>query len=63
MRKKKQLKQLDSEISQRWTKLAHGIQVNMMDIPRIYQYCREKTLQGYDLDTSVNDMIEKYRMN
>jgi hypothetical protein len=53
----------DSAIEQAWYRLASGIQVNMMDIPKIFKECREAMQSGQSVEDVVKAAIAKYRLN
>ena len=56
-------KQLDKDIERAWYRLASGVQVNIMDIPKIFRECRVAVLAGQPLDTIVQECIGRYRQD
>lgn len=62
-KEQKAAKQLDKQIEQAWYQQASGIEVNIMDIPRIFKDVRDAVVNGESLEKAVNDAKEKYRQN
>ena len=61
---KKELKKLDKNIEQEYYKQGHGVQINIMDITKVFRDCREDVTQnGLSLEMAVSNAIAKYRMN
>ena len=56
--------QLNKHIERLWYKLANGIQVNIMSIPKIFKEAKNRYRQGEDLEMTVMpSLINKYRLN
>lgn len=56
-------KRLDKEIERIYYLHGFGVQVDIMDIPRIFADCRRVYESGGDLDLAVREAIAKYRKN
>lgn len=54
---------VDKQIEAAWYKLASGIQINMMDIPKIFKECRASIEKGETVEAVITAAIAKYRMN
>ena len=59
----KKTRQIDIDIDKAWIRLAHGVQVNIWDIPKIFTECEKAMLGGKSVDDAVKDCIVKYRQN
>lgn len=57
------MKKLDKEIEQAWYRLASGVQVNIMDIPKITREVKDAVLAGASVDDATIAAREKYRLN
>lgn len=56
------LDKLDRDIELAWHRLANGIQINLLDIPKIFGDCRRAIENGEGIDSCILDAIEKYRV-
>ena len=65
MPKKPKKPSLDDLIEQAYCRLnrIESIQVNIMDIPKIYADCTEAVKAGTDLDEAMKVAVAKYRLN
>ncbi len=61
--KKPSQKQLEKAVEQAWYKLASGVQVNIMDLGKIFDRGVAALKEGKDLDTEIKACIEEYRRN
>lgn len=59
----KKEKQLDTLISNAWQKLASGVQVNILDIPKIFREVKTELAGGVSLEDAVISLRDKYRLN
>jgi len=62
-RQTKQEKEIDKRIESTYYKYGSGVQVGIMDIPKIFQMGREAITNGEDLDKAIQDAIAKFRVN
>jgi hypothetical protein len=51
---------LDASIAQLWGRRASGIQVNVLDIPRIFADVRDAFNQGIPLEEAIDAAAVKY---
>jgi hypothetical protein len=56
-------KEADAAIGISYRKFGNGVQVNMMDIPRIFREAREVLARGEAIDQHMPGIIAKYRKN
>jgi len=56
-------KKLDDEIAALYKKHGDGVQINMMDIMKIYKDCRDAAAAGTSLEEAMIAAIAKYRLN
>ena len=56
-------KQLDKMVEQAYYKQGRGVQINIMDIGKLFKDVSEAYLAGQDLDEAVKEAIKKYRQN
>lgn len=61
--KKKAEKALDSQIEQAWYRLASGIEVSVLDIPRIFRDAKIEMAAGKTAEEAVTIQIARYRKN
>lgn len=54
---------IDQAISAAWPKLCHGVQVPIMDIPRIFRDVKLEMAGGLDLETAIRNVAGRYRVN
>jgi hypothetical protein len=54
---------LDKKIGEAWHRLASGVQVSVMDIPRIFRDVRLEVSAGTELDAAVRLAIARYQVN
>jgi hypothetical protein len=60
---KRQSKQLDNEIERAYYRQGSGVQINIMNISKIFADCRAAVIDGGDLDEAIGTAIAKYRKN
>lgn len=60
---KKKKNDVDSLIEKAWNQHAHGIQVNVMDISKIFSECRTAMASGTTVEDAVKAAIAKWRQN
>jgi len=53
---------IDREIEKAWYRLASGVQVPIMDIPRIFRDIKLEVAGGMDIDTAVRAAIHYYQV-
>lgn len=63
MRKSKAEKALDQAISDQWAKHGSGIQINIMDIPKIFSRTRDDVASGMSVEDSIKNAVERHRLN
>ena len=56
-------KQLDKEIERAWYSQAFDIQVNIMDLPKIFADVRAAVLNGSTVFLAVEEAKARYRRN
>ena len=56
-------KQLDAAIEQAWYKQADGVQVGIMDIPKIFKDVKKHVTAGGTIADGVDIAIQAYRVN
>jgi hypothetical protein len=56
-------RRIDDLISQAWARYASGIQVPIMDIPRIFRDIKLEMAGGMNLEDSVRAAADRYRVN
>ena len=57
-------KALDKAIEQVYYRFGNGVQINIMDISKIYDDCRPAARQGIEaLEAAMQTAIAKYRTN
>lgn len=54
---------LDEAIGKAWPRLADGVQVEMMDIPRIFRDVKLEVSGGMGLDEAVTKVRDRYRID
>ncbi|OHD18116.1 MAG: hypothetical protein A2Y38_11850 [Spirochaetes bacterium GWB1_59_5] len=54
---------LDDRIEQAYYKYGQGVQIGIMDIPKLFNMVRQEVGAGKDLDQSVQDAIAQFRHN
>ena len=54
---------IHKQVEKTYYKHAQGVQVSIMDIPKIFSDCTVKFLAGGDMDAVVKEAIAKYRKN
>lgn len=55
-------KQLDNLIEKTYYQHGSGVQISIMDIPKIFADCREKYNQNMNIHMAIEIAIEKYRV-
>ena len=63
MKQSKASKALDKQIEQAYYKLGNEVQINMMDILKLYSESRASVAAGNSVEQAVGDAIAKYRLN
>jgi len=63
MRQTKQEKQLDKELDRAWSRIASGVQVDIMDLSRIRQDTKQAITGGATVDEATTTAMERYRKN
>jgi hypothetical protein len=58
----KQRKALDKEIERAYYRHGEGVTVDVMDISKIFAFCRQAVEVGEPLDTAVQAAIAIYRV-
>lgn len=53
-------KALDKEISRAWSQHASGVQVGIMDMPKIFKDIKDAYAQGTSLEDAIRAAAEKY---
>lgn len=61
--KKAQEKALDREIEAAYYRHAQGVQVNMLDIPKIFRDAKLELAAGKPLDEAMIEIVKRYRVN
>lgn len=59
-------KKQDRRIEQAYYKVANGIQINMMDIPKVFAVGRQALAEGADdeaLEQAISSFVQKIRLN
>ncbi len=56
-------KTIDREISKAWSRLASGVQVNVMDIPKIFRDARDLVSLGQSVDDAIRSLIPRYQQH
>ena len=56
-------KKLEKEIERLYYKNGDGVQINIMNIGKVFSDCTEAYNRGEDLETAVLAAIAKYREN
>lgn len=54
---------LDKQIEQAWYRLASGVQVSILDIPKIFKYVREQVQFGQPLDGAITMAVARFGQN
>lgn len=63
MRTKKEIKALDKSIETAYYRLASGLQINIMDIPKVFNESRRAIDNGAALDQAVRATVLMYCAN
>jgi hypothetical protein len=61
--KKPRSKDLDKQVEQAWYQFASGVQVDIMDIPKIFDEVKAEIAKGTDIETATKTVATKYRKN
>lgn len=56
-------KKMDKLIDEAYNRLGKGVQINIMDIGKVFTMGRAALTNGTDLDTAINEAIAKLRQN
>lgn len=59
----KRTDKIDKQIEKAWYSLASGVQVNIMDIPRIFREVRAAVEGGANLEAAVTIVVAQFRRN
>lgn len=60
---KKQLKDLDKQIERAWYRQADGVQVSILDIPKIFADCRKAVIEdGHTIAYAIDCAISRYEV-
>lgn len=62
-RQTKEEKKIDGLIEAAYYRHGNNVQVNVMDIPNIFNAGRAALQAGKDLDTAMIELVAKYRQN
>lgn len=62
-RTKRQLAAIDKEIERIYYRIACGVQINMLDIPKIFFAGRDAELLGQDMEAAIAAKIAELRQN
>ncbi len=62
-RQTKQEKERDKLIERTYYKYGYGVQINVMDIPKIFKVGRVALETGADLDAAIQSAIVQLRQN
>tara|TARA_Y100000310_G_C20159437_1_gene568455 strand:+ start:201 stop:416 length:216 start_codon:yes stop_codon:yes gene_type:complete len=54
---------LDRDIEKAWYKQGFGVQINIMNIPKVFREVRAAVQGGQSIKDGVADAIKKYREN
>lgn len=60
MARKSKKDPVDVQIEQEYYKQAQGLQINIMDIPKLWKDCKAAIQGGTDLATAMQAAIKKY---
>ena len=52
---------VDKEIDRLHSIHGNGVQISMMDIPKLFKDCREAHARGEDLEQAVKDAVVRYK--
>lgn len=56
-------KKMEKEVEQMWYKIASGVQVNIMDIGKIFKRGVTALKEGRDLETELKACVVDFRQN
>jgi hypothetical protein len=56
-------KKIDNLIDQSYGRVARDVQINMMDIPKVFAEGRRAIAAGEDIDTALAAIVQKIRVN
>jgi hypothetical protein len=62
-RESKAERQLNEAIEQTYYRLAQGVQVNILDIPKIFRDAKIELAAGVSLEQSMPGIIARYKAN
>ncbi len=62
-RQSKADKQLDAEITRLYTQNCSGIQIDMMDIPKVFAEAKKARAEGRDMKDAIVSFVQKIRKN
>jgi hypothetical protein len=55
--------QIDSQIEDSFRSVANGVQMNIMDIHKVFTAGRAALAEGKDLDTAIREIVAVLRVN
>lgn len=56
-------KKLDTEISKLYHESCNGIQINMMDIPKVFEAAKKARTEGRDMKEAIVSFVQSIRKN
>lgn len=56
-------KKIEKAIEAAWYRLAQGVEIDVMNIPKVFAEAKVALKGGQDLDTIIVNLIAKYRAN
>lgn len=59
----KESSELDKEISKLFRENCEGIQIPMMDIPKVYAVAKQARADGHDMKTAIIQFVNTIRKN
>ncbi len=62
-RQSKADKQLDAEITRLYMQNCSGIQIDMMDIPKVFEEAKKARAEGRDMKDAIVSFVQKIRKN
>ena len=62
-RQSKADKLLDAEITRIYTQTCNGIQINIMDIPKVFAEAKKARAEGRDMKDAIVSFVQKIRKN
>lgn len=56
-------KQIDKQVEASFYRVASGVQINVMDIGKVFSAGRAALAEGRDLDTAIREIVAVLRVN